>query len=298
MSLLERPMLAGTVEDFSKIKFPVLTTRKIDGIRCVKIDGQALSRTFKPIPNKYINSAISKSNLIPDNIDGELSIIGAEFNEVSSCVMREEGLPNFEYLVFDYILDDPKKPYNLRMKDLAALKLPSFCVKILPKLINNLEELEVFERECLADGAEGIMIRSLDSPYKFGRSTEKEGWLLKIKRFKDAEARITDFVEAEENLNPKELDNFGNSKRSSHKDGKVFKGTLGKFIVEGVNGQFKGKTFGIGTGRGLTQELRQQIWDNRKKYLNQIIKYKYQEIGTVDLPRLPIFLGFRSEIDI
>lgn len=47
-----------------------------------------------------------------------------------------------------------------------------------------------------------------------------------------------------------------------------------------------------------TEALRKDIWDNKEKYLNQIVTIKYQAYGSLEKPRLPIFKGFRPEWDI
>jgi DNA ligase-1 len=36
----------------------------------------------------------------------------------------------------------------------------------------------------------------------------------------------------------------------------------------------------------------------RKKLLGKIVKYKYQEIGVLEKPRFPVFLGFRDKEDM
>ena len=81
--------------------------------------------------------------------------------------------------------------------------LPEFAhvEKILPVEIRDAAQLAAYEEECLAEGYEGVMIRTPDSPYKCGRSTEREGWLLKIKRFEDAEAVVLDTYEGMSNQN-------------------------------------------------------------------------------------------------
>jgi DNA ligase-1 len=159
-------------------------------------------------------------------------------------------------------------------------------------LVKSQQDLSAYEEKAVARGFEGVMVRSLDGPYKFGRSSVREGYLLKIKRFKDSEAVILDMSPMLHNENEAEEDAFGRTKRSSHQENKVELDTLGKFHVKDIH---TGQVFDVGTGRGLTQEVRKQIWENRAKYIGKIIKYKYQECGTKDLPRFPVWLGFRSK---
>ena len=95
---ITKPMLAGTIEDIYKLDYPVICTPKLDGIRCLKIGGRAVSRTFKSIQNNYIRTILEK--LLPDGMDGEI-ISGKNFQETTSAVMREEGEPEFVFWAFD-----------------------------------------------------------------------------------------------------------------------------------------------------------------------------------------------------
>jgi DNA ligase-1 len=284
-------MLAVTCEDKSLIKFPVLCTPKLDGIRCLVIDGQAVSRKFKPIPNHYIRENIRK--YCPEGLDGEIMIPNTTFNNVSSAVMTEEGKPNFKYYVFDYVSTDLKKPYSERMIELEALEVPDFVVKLIPKKVFTLEELTALEEKYLAGSYEGAMIRTPNSPYKCNRSTVKEGYLLKIKRFRDAEAEVVGFEERWHNENVATIDALGHSKRSSHQENMVGAGMLGSFIVRDLT---TGITFSIGTG--FNDEFRKKVWENPYRYIRKIVKYTYQEVGTKDAPRFPVFVGFRDEADM
>lgn len=187
--MITKPMLSGKFENVEEelktLTYPLLATAKYDGIRALMIDGKLLSRTFKNIPNKHIFKTCTE--VLPDGLDGEL--VSGSFNETSGNVMRHDGESVFEYHVFDYVKDSLTKPYSERMKDLKALKLPSWCVKVLPTEINSLKELETLEQEYLSKGFEGIMLRSPKGPYKCGRGTTKAMDLVKVKRFKDAEAK-------------------------------------------------------------------------------------------------------------
>ena len=45
-SAIKKPMLAGKCDCPEALRFPVLATPKLDGIRCLKIAGQALTRSL------------------------------------------------------------------------------------------------------------------------------------------------------------------------------------------------------------------------------------------------------------
>jgi DNA ligase-1 len=181
--------------------------------------------------------------------------------------------------------------------------------------LKSAKDLAKYEAKQLKLGYEGVMRRSINGTYKHGRSTLKEGGLIAIKRFVDAEAVVLDTYEQQENTNEKTVNELGRSKRSSHKAGKIGKGTLGGFTVMMANeywqqaGLWSLKTitanaiekklaFNIGTGVGLTDAVRAELWTKRKSLVGKIVKFRYQKVGTKDAPRLPIFLGFRSEKDL
>jgi len=185
-------------------------------------------------------------------------------------------------------------------------------VQLVPHtLIKHARDLVKYEAKMTGLGYEGVMRRSLEGSYKQGRSTIKEMGLIAIKRTMDAEAIILDTYEQQENQNEQKVNELGRSKRSSHKAGKVGKGTLGGFFVRCIpctSPTCFAKTkkasavcdcyFSIGTGVGLTEQYRAELWANRKSLVGKLIKFRYQKIGTVVAPRQPIFLGFRDGRDL
>lgn len=300
-------MLAASMEnskgepmEFKDLTYPLGASIKLDGIRCLRVGGQTLSRSFKQIPNKYIQKRMNEISI--DCLDGELVTYNADgtcrtFNEVQGDVMREDGEPNFRFEIFDYVEAELDRAYYKRISDLTCIagQLPSFCTLVIPSIINNEAELLAFEEKAIADGHEGIMTRNLQGGYKCGRATFKSQDLIKIKRFVDSEAIILGFEEKLRNENEAETDELGHTKRSSAKAGLVPAGTLGTLLVRDIK---DGREFGIGTYKGLKKEDLQEIWDNQSKYLGKIIKYQYQFVGTKDLPRIPSFQGFRDERDM
>lgn len=307
--MITAPLLAGSLKekDWENIKYPVLATPKLDGIRALKVDGKLLTRSFKPVPNRYIREVLQ--DLLPDGFDGEIMIKNSSFNEVQSAVMSVDGCPDFYYCVFDYVKDSLNKPYIERMKDLNVYsreqirydnsidsahdtyKAGEFIRYLFPKQINNIDELSLFEEECLSKGYEGAMIRSPEGKYKCGRSTVKEGIILKIKRFISEEAVIIGFDELFINNNEKTKDELGHSKRSSHQENLVSGNTLGALVVRSQNfGDFN-------IGSGLTEKIRKEIWENREYYLGKMVTFEYLPIGMKDKPRHPVFKAVRDPRD-
>lgn len=296
--MITRPLLAVASEDITKLSYPVYCTPKYDGIRCLKVDNNVVTRNFKPQPNRYIRDLLSI--LLPNGVDGELVLTNMKsFNEVQSAIMSYEGQPDFEYHIFDYVSNDLMEPYLERMENLNSWynnsrdKVVKKRIKIVnPIRICNEEELISYEQQCLAQGFEGVMIRSGSGKYKCGRSTLKEGILLKLKRFLDSEAEIVGFEEKFHNENEKEKNELGLSKRATKKANLIPADTLGALLVKDLKTDIE---FSVGTG--YDDELRKQIWNNKEEYLGEVIKYKYQPSGAKDKPRFPVFLGFRSRDD-
>ena len=296
MPPVKKPMLAEAIEDTSTLPYPLIGTPKIDGIRCLKLNGQVVSRSLKPIRNNYIRTTLGR--LLPDEFtaDGELEV-GGSFSESTSGVMSKDGEPDFVFAMFD-LVGDTEEPYVDRLVRAEALyrSIWDRRIMLVPyKVIRSEAELLNYEADCLREGFEGVMLRRPDSPYKCGRSTLRQAWLLKLKRFADGEAEILGFEEGQHNVNEPTRNALGYVERSSAKEGKVPAGWLGNFIVRDL---VTGVEFSIGNGPGLTLEQRKAIWAERDRYVWRIVKYKYQPTGIVEAPRFPQFLGFRDPNDM
>jgi len=285
MSKVIKPLLA-TKAEFDKIQYPVLATPKLDGIRCLMVDGVAMSRSMKPIPNQYVQEQLKGLH----GLDGELMVNG-DFNQVQSGIMKKAGEPDFTFHVFDSFVMGGS--YETRVDNLFWGEEHPRTKLLDPIQITNEKDLLVYLEDCLAKGNEGVMIRQPDGRYKFGRSTVKEGILLKIKKFLDDEAELVEVIEAQHNLNEQDYDELGYSKRSSCKENLVPAGTAGSMVVKWNN-----KTFRVGFGPGFTDEKKQWIWDNRDDLLGELVKFSYQELSKDGIPRFGKMLEIRHPDDL
>ncbi len=291
-----KPMLACD-HDPSKLQFPLYASPKLDGLRGLVHEGRLLSRSLKPIPNRHVSDLLSTSKL--EGFDGEL-IVGSPtavdvYRNSSSHIMSIEKVMNFSFFVFDlHNLDRGfEKRYDVLSERVARFDSSFPIVLWDQQWITNEDELLAYEAEQLAFGYEGLILRDPAGKYKFGRSTTNEGLLLKVKRFSDSEAEILGFDEQMHNTNEAEKNELGRTKRSSAKAGLVGKNTLGALHVMDIH---SAQDFRIGTG--LDDATRSLIWNNRKEYIGKIIKYKFFSIGVKDLPRHPVFQGFRDPRDL
>lgn len=319
---LFKPMLASSVTDYDKLRYPLLASPKYDGIRASVQNGVLYSRSLKLIPSKQLQAYFGVPEL--EGVDGEL-IAGSPtepgcFQRTTSAVMTRDTLTRkpgtfsskeVSLYVFDQLAGEWEGArFQTRWLNsvnwLSCFSYLSRVVVVEQEIVVSREALDKVVARHSAEGYEGTMLRDPSGLYKQGRSTEREGGLLRIKPFEDAEAIIVDTYEQQENTNPQETNELGRSKRSSAKAGKVGKGTLGGFEV--VTKQYadlwigspfpQEARFRIGTGVGLTDALRKELWKKRKSLVGKIIKYRYQKVGTKDAPRIPIFLGFRDGRDL
>ena len=282
-----KPMLAQGIDSLSDVYYPCFLQFKIDGIRCLITDKGAVSRNLKPIPNKKLRAML---NTLPVGLDGEL-LCSSDFQETTHKVMSEdESIDGVEFHVFD--LFNTSEIYDIRRQAIQLMRLPEFVYKVKTTLVNNVSEVLELEDEGLSKGYEGIILRSIDSGYKFGRSTLKQGWLLKFKRFVDSECEVIGSVEMFHNNNEKEINALGNTKRSRRSEGMVASDILGALIVKKGDVQFQ-------IGSGFTLKQRAELWKNRETLVGKIVKYKsFEQSGVLNAPRFPTFLGFRDKADL
>lgn len=293
--MIERPLLAATLEadKLEALGYPVLVSPKLDGIRTlIHHEHGPVSRKFKPIPNRWLREIILDDERL-HGFDGELVVPNASFNETQSAVMSVEGQPQCDYWVFDdfshYELSFEDRMLELGRRLAKLPKIPSVRIRqVLHRLAFDAERIEQYAATFAAEGYEGVMVRDPRGPYKQGRSTLKQGILLKLKGFADAEGVIVGFEERMHNANTAERDNLGYTKRSSAKDGKCGMDTLGALIVDTQWGELR-----IGTG--FTDHERKWYWDRRDRLVGEVITFKYQAFGMDEKPRFPVFLHFRED---
>ncbi len=290
-----RPMLASTptpevLEQHLVEATYLFASAKLDGIRALTTENGLVSRSLKPIRNTFIQGALAD---LPPGLDGEL-IVGPSnaknvFNKTTSGVMSKDGEPVFSYCVFDYW--NTNDTYAVRLADLQYLMYPHLIV--LPQSnIVSIGQLDLLEESFLAKGYEGMIVRRPDAPYKFNRATNREGYLMKVKRFRTGEATIIKVNQKYHNANEAEVNELGLTSRSSSKENKVPLEQVGSFMVRDLE---EGWVFEV---HGFSHTDASTWWKARDSLLGKIITYKYLAVGMKDVPRHPIFKGFRDPDDI
>lgn len=310
MSKFPKPMLATNVEDFSKLKFPKLLSPKLDGIRGTMHDGIVRSRSLKDIPNIFVQE---KFKGLPDGLDGEFIVgqpssheIGQPYKRSHSVVMSDDKpADDVRWFLFD-VQHTVSPTYKARYTELlnmygdgGSFENDGRVVVVPHTLVRDLDELLYFEKMYLEKGFEGIMLNDPDGFYKHGRSSEREGTLLKVKRFVDAECVVLDCECEYENTNEAVTNELGRTHRSSHQDGKVPKDTLGVLHCRSINGRFDTVQHDVAVSP-MDHATRKAVWEDYKagKVVGRILTYKYFEPGSDERPRHPLFKGWRDKRDM
>ena len=270
---------AITHEDF---RYPIIAQRKYDGIRvAMQQDAGDDFRTAqgKKIPNKAVRQWLTELAVVarPYRLDGELIIKYKGFHDIQSEIMSEDQpMPqDLKLVVFD--ITNLEDTYINRL-----LKLAGYIVKCknyarehitLPEhytyCLHSSEDFRKFlEYKPIPPSWEGLMIKWIHMPYKFGRSTLKEGYMFKWCEYIRDEARVISFNVQED---------WSQVTR------------MGSFTVEHP----KFGRFDIGSG--LNNDQKELYWEQRGTLIGQRITFKYKLFGTKDKPRSPIFVGFRYD---
>ena len=297
--MIKRPMKGEQIEDLSRLRFPLYASPKIDGFRCI-LGAHPMTSRLSPFPNRHFHR--TASGLLPEGhmLDGEI-VCGSRRGEgvlgrTSSGLTTETGEPDWTLWVFDKPGTDMGWDHRFTQAEKMVDYLEHQRIRILRHtFIEHPDDLEAYIERMLGRGYEGVMVRDPQGPYKEGKATIRQGWLLKIKPFEDFEARVTGYFEEMENTNEAKREATGKLKRSSAKAGKVPKGTLGGFtgieLKTGVE---------VRVGGGFTAAQRKAFWARRDELVEAgaIMKCKKQKMGQKDKPRHPNFICFRPEWDI
>lgn len=291
-----KPMLAADA-DPALLRFPLMASPKLDGIRASVVNGKLLTRSLKEVPNRHLFHSLSLDAL--DGLDGELIVDSPMapdvYRKTVSGVMSHEGISGAAFHVFD--LHNRNAPYHERLQELREFKWPAglqVSVSILPQAhIQDEQQLTTYEAALVSCGYEGVILRDAEAPYKFGRSTAKEGYLLKLKRFQDSEAEVLEVIEEMFNANDAQTNELGRTQRSTAKANLVPKGRMGALRVRDVT---TGVEFNIGTG--FNDADKSDWWTNHRARIGAVVKYKFFPVGVKDKPRHPVFLGLRSKRDL
>ena len=270
------PLLAARADESVPVCFPCFASPKIDGVRAIIKDGVVLSRSGKPIPNPHVQKLFGSLH----GFDGEL-VVGSPagpdcFRLTQGGVMAKKGEPDVWLYLFDW-WNNGSAPYCKRYAPYIISEklgeLPERVVLVGQTKLHSIAELDDYESVCLEKGFEGVMLRNPNAPYKFGRSTAKEGILRKVKRFHDSEAEVLGMD-------------------ALVKEGSRLMEQLGALQVRDVE---SGVEFSLGAG--FTEKERVMFWQMGEALSGSLVRYRYFPSGSKERPRFPVFSGLRDRID-
>ena len=283
-----KPMLSATLTEdlFPTLRFPLLLSPKLDGFRCIAWNGVAYSRNAKPIRNAFIQKWAADKH----NLDGEL-IVGSPtdpncFGNTSSGVTSAAGKPDFTYHLFDCI-EGISPDFESRLDRVQSEYYGCPKMRNVPHAHCDNQELVLrYEKFYLSEGYEGIMLRSPDGPYKHGRSTMREQYLMKFKRFVDGEAKVIRLEEGRHNGNEAFTDELGRTKRQTLAENMTGNGMVGTLIcMDPIWGEIR-----VSAGK-MTHHTREHYWHNPTELIGQTIHWRSFGYGTKDAPRFARFYG-------
>jgi DNA ligase-1 len=284
-------------EHYLKLRFPLLASRKYDGIRLAKIPGRGvLTRSLKVVPNVFVQEVLADP--IYDWLDFEI-IVGEPntsdtYRTTMSGVMSQGGYPDFRIYTFDNI-QHPSMAFAVRHKLVLDMGEVPRMIPVEHILIRDFDEMDATEERFCQEGYEGMMLRKGAEEYKFGRSTLLEQGLIALVRYETDEATIVGFEELEHNDNEAKINARGRTERSSHKANMRPGDTLGRLILRHET-KWNRDTFGCGSG--FSAALKKEIWDNQDKWMGEVVTFKYRPYGSYEAPRFPIFKGLRDKLDM
>lgn len=314
-----KPMKASDAV-LGKIVYPVFVQPKIDGVRALNVDSVFVGRSLKPHRNEHLSDLFCHNEL--HGFDGEVAcgvVTGSSLcRDTSSALSRRDGTPEVIWWIFDYVTAATVDlPYHQRMQ-LASERLEylqanpltahfGHRMRLMPtRIAHNVLELDAADSEFVEAGYEGTIVRGINCLHKEGYSTVREGGLLRIKRFVDAEVKVTELVEAQLNENEAQINELGLQFRTSHQAGKTGKGMVGSLLgtlltdVKDAQGSVvlrAGDTVTIGPG-AMTHQERTYYFNNPDAIVGQFAKFKFFPHGVKDAVRFPTFLSLRNEVDL
>ena len=294
--MMFKPMLACSESChhfFDQLKFPLLASAKIDGIRATVRDGVVYARSNQPFPNAKLQAKFKHL----DYVDGEFVLGSPTRHDLCRATggvtnSKDKDVDDLQLYMFDHVLKLNDSFIDRRNRLFFDALRMSGAIIHEQRTVATLDDLLAYEQECLDAGYEGLIVRSPNAAYKNGRSTAKEQALLKLKRFTDAEATIVNYFEREHNGNEATVSALGRTKRSSAKAGKTGRGDLGGFVLRTSDG------IEFSCGTGFSDGERLEYWGKRDELVGKIVKFKYFSIGVKTAPRHPVWLGFRDPIDM
>lgn len=217
-----------------------------NGILCCELVLKGYNSDRRSEANGLIRALISSNQKIANGDEKEPSKFkkktGMSVDEVEELIYVKawDFLDNFE----------DKTLYVSRfMKAKQLSELTDKIVMVESRAVKTKEDISEYFNEVLENGEEGLILKSLTKEFKDG----KPNFQIKYKLTYQCELRIKDFVNGA--INSK------------------YENTLGALYCESEDGLIKTKL------SGMTDELRNEIWNNKDKYRDCVIEIECSGIS-------------------
>lgn len=312
--ITQKPLLSPNEQvpfDSPFLKYPMFGSIKFDGNRCLLWRDKLLSRTLKDQPNKNLAGHFkeildyAKRNKVV--FDGEIWSPKLTFTQLQEIIRAfDKPIPeHVGFYVFDMIPEkdwenDTEEVYVKRDTELAAVvsgnRFPHVH-KVDQITLRGPEEAQAMFEKMIAEGHEGIMVRSPQAKYKHNRASHKQGIIFKFKNYITEDAQIIGFVEQ-----VKMTEEYANSDRGETEDGHTKRShrnedfepadTLGSLVVRMKDGT----EVGVSLGKRDAAE-RKRMWKDRKNLINLWVEISHMEHGAKDKPRIGKLERMRPDLD-
>lgn len=263
------PMLA---QKFNPLKavFPCFGQPKLDGVRCIvyQRDDHVVFQSRTGTPFLTMEHLRNRLTILFRNyphliLDGELYTSSMPFEEFVGLVKKQNlvsddqsRLHQIRFHVFDIINNDTfNKRFAWMNENISEMIVPTF-------MMHSMTDFRTKFQECIEQGYEGIMVRSITGLYKRNYRSKD---LLKYKEFVEDEFLITGFKEGE-----------GREKGS----------------VIWICQNKTGKGFAVRPRGSL--EHRRALYKDADKYIGKYLTVIYQELTEQDVPRFPVGKAVRD----
>jgi DNA ligase-1 len=283
--------------EFDSVRYPMYSSPKLDGIRCLVIEGELLSRSGKYIPNKTLQTdfadVINFSKERELVFDCEIYCQDLPFQEHQSIIMSY-NIPThgrFDLWCIECMTLKEWNTYSRPFEQNVTLTWRLSKLRAIPQEWVEIPEAAAsLHNEYLKLGYEGSILRNPKYPYKHNRTTKKENWAYKYKELIDYDAVILECIPMKQLRTGVErsLNAFGNLERTYKDADYETVPILGAFRVQLTDGT----ECNIGTWKGLTAVERVNLWNQRDSLKGRNITFTGQHCGVKDAPRTPRDLRF------
>jgi ATP-dependent DNA ligase len=250
---------AMLAHEYSKdpLAFPVYVQPKLDGIRCLVYQKDG-QWVFQSRNHTVFQSFPHLEKSLPTGMILDGELYRHGLDfQTITSIVRKKNHPDLSQLQYHVYDVICEGTFEERYTRLLQLK---DLVLTETRMAHSVEDIEQYHDYCMERGYEGIMIRNPKGPYKQARSKD----LLKYKHFKTDEFQVV-----------------------GH--------TVGKGDIAVFECLTKDKTFGV--MMKATLEQKQEMLTNIKDYYGKWLTVKYQELSKDGVPRFPVGVGWRIDMD-